>query len=193
MRCLAAFCKNLKECLEDTRSAEPPEPLPYAVPIAKFVGQCSPGNAVDREIVNCLQESAVVMPRLSPASIAPRRTVKCDPPIPLRHSRKHVRLPDAGHAVIRLISDSGIRQKCMPGIPSTQPRCKESVFKTRPTIPTLQRVRALLPGRWLPEFSLRLPLSVVRSSAEASKVARDDHPQPRCLAKNASVRCCAIS
>jgi hypothetical protein len=48
--------------------------------------------------------------------------VKCDPPIPLRHSRQHVRLPDAGHAVIRLISDSGIRQKCMPGIPSTQPR-----------------------------------------------------------------------
>jgi hypothetical protein len=47
--------------------------------------------------------------------------VKCDPPIPLRHSRQHVRLPDAGHAVIRLISDSGIRQKCMPGIPSTQP------------------------------------------------------------------------
>jgi hypothetical protein len=50
--------------------------------------------------------------------------VKCDPPIPLRHSRQHVRLPDAGHAVIRLISDSGIRQKCMPGIPSTQPRCR---------------------------------------------------------------------
>jgi hypothetical protein len=48
--------------------------------------------------------------------------VKCDPPIPLRHSRQHVRLPDAGHAVIRLISDSGIRQKCMPGIPSTQPK-----------------------------------------------------------------------
>jgi hypothetical protein len=39
-----------------------------------------------------------------------------------RHSREHVRLPDAGHAVIRLISDSGIRQKCIPGIPSTQPR-----------------------------------------------------------------------
>src|SRR5271165_4079984 len=135
MRRLAAFCKNLKECLEDARSAEPPEPLPYAVPIAKFLGQCSPGNAVDREIVNCLQEFAVVMPRLSPARLHRVEHFKCDPPIPLRHSRKHVRLPDAGHAVIRLISDSGIRQKCMPGIPSTQPSIDSPLLVT----PRIQR------------------------------------------------------
>jgi hypothetical protein len=122
MRRLAAFREHLKERLEDTRPAEPPEPLPYAVPFAKFFGQCSPVNAMDREIVDRLQEFTVVTPRLSPARLHRVEHVKCDPPIPLRHSRQHVRLPDAGHAVIRLISDSGIRQKCMPGIPSTQPR-----------------------------------------------------------------------
>ena len=121
MRRLAAFREHLKERLEDTRPAEPPEPLPYAVPFAKFFGQCSPVNAMDREIVDRLQEFTVVTPRLSPARLHRVEHVKCDPPIPLRHSRQHVRLPDAGHAVIRLISDSGIRQKCMPGIPSTQP------------------------------------------------------------------------
>jgi hypothetical protein len=61
------------------------------------------------------------MPRLSLARLHRVEHFKCDPPIPLRHSRKHVRLPDAGHAVIRLIPDSGIRQKCIPGIPSTRP------------------------------------------------------------------------
>ena len=121
MRRLAAFREHLKERLEDTRPAEPPEPLPYAVPFAKFFGQRSPGNAVDREIVDCLQEFTVVMPRLSLARLHRVEHFKCDPPIPLRHSRKHVRLPDAGHAVIRLIFDSGIHQKCIAGIPSTRP------------------------------------------------------------------------
>src|SRR5580700_49093 len=105
MRRLAAFCKNLKERLEDTGPAEPPEPLPYAVPVAKFCGQRSPGNAVYCEIVDCLQEFTVVMPGLSPARLHRVEHVKCDQPISLLHSRKHVRLPDAGRAVIRLISD----------------------------------------------------------------------------------------
>jgi len=106
MRCLAAFCEHLKESLEDTRPAEAPEPLPYAVPVAEFFGQCSPGNTVDREIVDSFQESAVVMPRLSPARLHRVEHYKCDQPISLRHSCQHVRLPDAGHAVIRINSDS---------------------------------------------------------------------------------------
>ena len=66
MRRLAAFCEHLKECLEYTRPAEAPEPLPYAVPFSKLIGQCSPVDAVDREIVDCLQEFTVVMPGLTP-------------------------------------------------------------------------------------------------------------------------------
>ena len=132
MRRLAAFRKNLTECLEYTRSAEPPEPLPYAVPVAEFLGQCSPGNAVDREIVNCLKEFTVVMPRLSAARLHSVKHFKCDQPIPICHSRQHVRLPAVGHAVIRTKPDSGIRQKCIPGIPSTRPRRR--TFRTRLTV-----------------------------------------------------------
>ena len=76
MRRLAAFREHLKERLKDTRPTEAPEPLPYAVPVAKFFGQGSPGNAVDREIVDCLQEFTVVMPRLSLARLLPRRTLQ---------------------------------------------------------------------------------------------------------------------
>src|ERR1044071_5058207 len=127
MCCLAAFRKHLKERLEDARPAETPEPLPYAVPVSKFIGQRSPGNTVDCEIVDCLQEFTVIMPRLSPARLHRLEHFKCDQPIPPRHSCKHVRLPDAGHAVIRINPDSGIRQKCMAGIPSTLPKAS-SVF-----------------------------------------------------------------
>src|SRR6476659_7719681 len=148
MRRLAAFREYLKERLEDARPTEAPEPLPYAVPVAKLVGQGSPGDTVDREtlwedrvvldevfwkalwlawrchqqIVDCLQEFSVIMSRFSPVRLHCVEHFKCDQPISLRHSCKHVRPPDAGHAVIRTNSDSGIRQKCMPGIPSTQPR-----------------------------------------------------------------------
>src|SRR5690349_12500381 len=61
------------------------------------------------------------MPRLSTARLRRIKHRQHDRPIALRHSRQHGRLPDAGHAVIRTKPDSGIRQKCMSGIPSTQP------------------------------------------------------------------------
>jgi hypothetical protein len=44
-----------------------------------------------------------------------------DCPIALRHPRQRVRLPVAGHAVIRTKPDSGIGQKRRSGIPSTRP------------------------------------------------------------------------
>src|ERR1700736_6316675 len=124
MRRLAAFREHLEKRLEDTRPAEPPEPLPYAVPVAKFFGQRSPGNAVDREIVDRLQEFTVITPRLSPARLHRVEHFKCDQPILLRHSRQHARLLAAGHAVIRINADSRIRQECISGIPSTQPSTK---------------------------------------------------------------------
>jgi len=93
MRRLAEFCEHLKEGLEYTRLAEAPEPLPYAVPVSKFTGQCSPGNAVDREVVDCFQEFAVVMPRLSPPRLHRVEHFKCDQPILFRHSCQHVRPP----------------------------------------------------------------------------------------------------
>jgi hypothetical protein len=69
MRRLAAFREYLKERLEDARPTEAPEPLPYAVPVAKLIGQCPPGDTVDREIVDCLQEFSVIMSRFSPVRL----------------------------------------------------------------------------------------------------------------------------
>src|SRR5579872_3217871 len=119
---LAALRQQLEERLEYARAAEPPEPLPYAVPVAKFAGERTPGYTVYGEVVDGFQEFTVVMPRLSPVRLRSIKHVQHDRPIALRHCRQHVRLPSAGHAVIRTKPDSGIRQKCMSGIPSTRPR-----------------------------------------------------------------------
>ena len=86
MRRLAAFREYLKERLKDARPTEAPEPLPYAVPVAKLIGQCPPGDTVDREIVDCLQEFSVIMSRFSPVRLHGVEHFKCDQPIPLRHS-----------------------------------------------------------------------------------------------------------
>jgi hypothetical protein len=146
MRRLTAFCQDLKERLEYTRPAQPPEPLPYAVPVSKFLGQCSPRNTVDREVVDCLEESTVVMPRLSSGRLHGFENLQCDHPISLRHSRQHVRLPDAGHAVIRTNPDSGIGQKCMSGIPSTRPSLAEPNEKPGPARTARTRSRAPSPA-----------------------------------------------
>jgi len=72
--------------------------------------------------VEGFQEFTIVMPRFSPARLSSGKHLQHDRPIPFRHSRQHVRLPDAGHAVIRTKPDSGIGQKRMAGIPSTRPK-----------------------------------------------------------------------
>src|ERR1043166_7353893 len=143
MRRLAAFREYLKERLKDARPTEAPEPLPYAVPVAKLIGQCPPGDTVDREIVDCLQEFSVIMSRFSPVRLHGVEHFKCDQPIPLRHTGQHVRPPDAGHAVIRINSDSGIRQKCMPGIPSTQPSASALAYFAVTSQSKQRRVLAL--------------------------------------------------
>ena len=118
----ATFRQQLKEGLEYPAAAEPPEPLPYAVPFAKLAGECAPGYAVYSEVVDGFQEFTIIVPRLSPARLCCIEHFQHDRPIALRHSCQHVRLPYAGHAVIRTNPDSRIRQNCMAGIPSTRPR-----------------------------------------------------------------------
>lgn len=101
----------------------------YSVPSARLVARLHERNNWLVDSHHPLRETimlqtgadASLRARLLPARLHRVEHFKCDLPIPLRHSRQHVRLPDAGHAVIRLISDSGTRHKCMPGIPSTQP------------------------------------------------------------------------
>src|SRR3954452_17974451 len=120
--CLTEFRQHLKECFEYPGAAQSPEPLPYAVPVAIFAGECAPCYAVDGEVGDGLQKFTVVMPRLSPARLRRIQHFQHDRPVALRHSCQHVRPSDAGHAVIRTKPDTGTRQKCMSGIPSTRPR-----------------------------------------------------------------------
>ena len=126
----ATFRQQLKEGLEYPAAAEPPEPLPYAVPFAIVARQRAPRYAVHSEVVDGLQELAVIMPRLSSARLGRIKHFQHGQPVALRHPRQHVRLPDAGHAVIRTKLDSGICQKRIAGIPSTRP----SVTLIRPHI-----------------------------------------------------------
>src|SRR5271155_3462738 len=121
MRRLAALRQQLKERLEYTRSAQPPEPLPNAVPFAIFARQCSPSYAVDTEIVDRLQEFTIVMSRLAPARLRRVKHRQHDRPILFRHPRQHGRLPDAGYAVIRTKPDSGIPSCYTSAKPSTRP------------------------------------------------------------------------
>ena len=106
---LAVFGQHLEECLEYPGPAQPPESLPHAVPFAILAGKCPPGDAVNSEVVDSLEESTVVVPWLSPARLRCIEYLQRDRPIPLSHSRQHGRLPVAGHAVIRTNPDSGIR------------------------------------------------------------------------------------
>jgi hypothetical protein len=106
--CLAAVRQNLEECLEYPGSAEPPEPLPYAVPFAILARKRPPADAVDSEVVDRFQEFTVVVPWLSPARLRCIEYLQRDRPIPLRHPRQHGRLPVAGHLLIRITPDSGI-------------------------------------------------------------------------------------
>src|SRR5690242_945121 len=70
VRRLAAFRQQLEEGFKYARAAEPPEPLPYTVPAAKFAGECAPSDAMDREVVDGFQEFTVIMPRLSTARLS---------------------------------------------------------------------------------------------------------------------------
>src|SRR3954447_20733233 len=133
MCCLTEFRQHLKECFEYPGAAQSPEPLPYVVPIAIFAGECAPCYAVYGEVVDGLEKFTVVIPRLSPARLRRIKHFQHDRPVALRHSCQHVRPSAAGHAVIRTKPDSGTRQKCMSGIPSTRPsaakRCRKSTVR----------------------------------------------------------------
>jgi hypothetical protein len=53
--------------LENAPLAQPPKPLPDAVPIAKLRRQRSPGDVVNREKMQRLQKLAIVPPLVAPA------------------------------------------------------------------------------------------------------------------------------
>ena len=52
--------EHLKERLEDTRPAEPPEPLPYAVPVPEFLRKSPPSDIMNHKIVQGFEKLSVV-------------------------------------------------------------------------------------------------------------------------------------
>src|SRR5579862_7950862 len=125
---LAGLRQDLKKRLENARSAEPPEPLPDAVPVSEFPRQRSPCDVVDREIMQGFQKPAVVVARFTAARLHSVEHLQNDRPVLLRHSRQHGRLPVAGHASIRRKGDSGIPLPDTWPYPSTRPRIRKLLF-----------------------------------------------------------------
>ena len=67
---LAVRGERLEQGLEDTRLAQTPEPFPDAVPIAELGRERPPSDVVDREIVQRLEELAVVAALVAPPRAA---------------------------------------------------------------------------------------------------------------------------
>jgi tetratricopeptide (TPR) repeat protein len=99
---------------------------------------------VYREVVDRLEEFSVILPRLTAARLRRFKHFQHDRPVAFRHSRQHVRLPDAGHAVIRTKPDSGSRQKSISGIPSTRPRESQAAIIRNAGIVVLQVADSVL-------------------------------------------------
>jgi len=100
---LAVRGERLEQGLEDTRLAQPPEPFPDAVPIAELGRESPPSDVVDREIVQRLEELAVVAALVAPPRAAGPKQLQNRRPIALRHPRQHRDLPTE----VPLLSSNG--------------------------------------------------------------------------------------
>src|SRR6476619_6443673 len=77
---LAVRGERLEQGLEDTRLAQTPEPFPDAVPIAELGRGSPPSDVVEREIVQRLEELAVVAALVAPPRAAGPETASEPPP-----------------------------------------------------------------------------------------------------------------
>ena len=96
MRGLAGLRQELQERFEHAGAAEPPEPLPDAVPIAELGRQRPPGDAMHREVMQCFQELAIIASGFASLRLCGVEQLQHNLPVLFRHLRQHDRLPDAG-------------------------------------------------------------------------------------------------
>src|SRR3954453_3202485 len=89
MGALAVRGERLEQGLEDTHLAQPPEPFPDAVPIAELGRERPPSDVVDREIVQRLEELAVVAALVAPPRATGPKQLHNRRPIALRHPSQH--------------------------------------------------------------------------------------------------------
>src|SRR6476659_9451014 len=95
---LAVRGERLEQGLEDTRLAQPPEPFPDAVPIAELGRERPPSDVVDREIVQRLEELAVVAALVAPPRAAGPKQLQNRRPIGPPSSPSASRPPYRGPA-----------------------------------------------------------------------------------------------
>src|ERR1700704_4955677 len=87
--------QNGEHGLEYAPLAQPPKPLPDAVPSAKLRWQGSPGDVVNRKIMQRFQELAIIAPLLPAARARRPKRLNHDLPIGIRHPGPNDRLPQA--------------------------------------------------------------------------------------------------
>src|SRR3954452_7178859 len=71
--------------------AEPPEALPDGIPVSECLGQSAPGDVVDREVMQRLEEDPVVPALRAPPRAAGPEYLQHRHPILLCHPRQHGR------------------------------------------------------------------------------------------------------
>ena len=86
--------QHLEESLEHAGVAQPPEPLPHAVPLAEPLRQRTPRDVVSREIMERLKKEPVVASLVaSPGPRRPKRFQR-NAPVRLAHPGQHGRPPN---------------------------------------------------------------------------------------------------
>ena len=113
--------QGIEERFESSRSAQPPEPLPHAVPAPEFLRKSPPSNIMNHKIVQGFEKLSVV-----PALVAaPRPRCREHPqynrPILFRHGREHGRSSKNRLPKSQRKSDLGIPLPYTWLNPSTRP------------------------------------------------------------------------
>ncbi len=89
---LAPLRQQLKERLKHATLAQPPEPLPDAVPVSEFLRKRPPSDVVYRKIVESFQELAIVTPLVATTRARRPEQFNRESPFVLGHLRQHGRL-----------------------------------------------------------------------------------------------------
>src|SRR5271155_420442 len=121
MRRLAHRRQGIEERFESSRSAQPPEPLPYAVPVPEFLRKSPPSNIMNHKIVQGFEKLSVVAALVAAPRPRCREHPQYNRPILFRHGREHGRSSKNRLPMSQRKSDLGIPQSYTWLNPSTRP------------------------------------------------------------------------
>src|SRR6476620_257182 len=83
MRRLGHRRQGIEERFESSRSAQPPEPLPHAVPVPEFLRKSPPSDIMNHKIVQGFEKLSVVPALVAAANAMPRtHAIQSSNPLP---------------------------------------------------------------------------------------------------------------